>query len=114
MGQALASDGLDVVSQELVLPAGYVVGTCVEVQRYVDEMISSLQSRPAAFCRVKGAEQAAHDVLVRRQQKNSGNGFKVHIHENRRGPVWNGQHVPENSVITDHENNVINEDGFKY
>merc|ERR1712216_342497 len=63
-------------------------------------------------CQKDAVDEAIHNAVIRSPRLESE--LHVHVHENRRGPVWTGAHVPRGNIKLDSGNFMINEDGYRY
>ncbi|CAE7419065.1 aarA [Symbiodinium natans] len=90
------------------VPAGYMIGSSADVQQFVADLMDEVASKTA--CHKPGVVNAFANHMAHAAHP----GVSLHLHDNRRGPVWSGFHVAANSFESDAENHVINEDGYQY
>lgn len=96
------------VQQQLITSHGYMIGAARDVAQYVDKMVSELNGHPSCHQGQKlFVDGAIHNVLVRNS------GVTSNMHENHKGPVWNGKHVLKEAVKMDGQY-VTTEDGLRY
>eukprot|EP00747_Dinoflagellata_sp_TGD_P024743 gnl/TRDRNA2_/TRDRNA2_130762_c1_seq2.p1 gnl/TRDRNA2_/TRDRNA2_130762_c1~~gnl/TRDRNA2_/TRDRNA2_130762_c1_seq2.p1 ORF type:complete len:243 (+),score=48.19 gnl/TRDRNA2_/TRDRNA2_130762_c1_seq2:108-836(+) len=96
------------VAWEPVVSAGVLLGTSSEMRWYIQKVANELQTHVS--CAKPGADQGIHNVLSRGSRA----GVPVHVHENRRGPVWTGGRVQKEALLLDDGNLVLNEEGHRY
>jgi len=107
-------------ARQISLPAGYVVGSAFEVQRYVEAVVADLVKHP--FCQKKGADEVVHNVLVRQwsrdgvalDRQGKASPIRVHVNSFLTGPVWTGGNVARGAVTLDGSKNVINQQHQAY
>mmetsp|Transcript_47125 Transcript_47125/g.88265 ORF Transcript_47125/g.88265 Transcript_47125/m.88265 type:complete len:482 (+) Transcript_47125:139-1584(+) len=95
------------MQQQTVLTHGYLIGSARVVEDYVHKMVMEIVDHGS--CQKAGVDGAVYNMLLRRPS-----GLAPHMHENRQGPVWTGQHVPHRALRLDESQNVLNEDGYPY
>merc|ERR1712048_111029 len=79
-----------------------------DIIQYVRLMISELEGLKA--CMDRGADVIVHNMVVSR----GGRGANFHEFDNRHGPVWTGIAVPKEAMLLDSEQDLLNEDGYRY
>ncbi|CAE8595763.1 unnamed protein product, partial [Polarella glacialis] len=102
------SQVLQQLSGKPLLPPGFVIGTFSEVRQYMSLLVDEMAAHPS--CHKKGVSGAINNFVAHGTHP----GIQIHTYENRRGPVWTGANVPRSNVLADADNDLINEDGYKY
>lgn len=110
MVQCYGEQAASQVGRQAVVPTGYVIGSPREVQIYISNVVEQLVAHTA--CQKEAVDEAIHNAVIRSPRLESE--LRPHVHENRRGPVWTGSHVPQANIKLDSGNFVINEDGYRY
>jgi len=90
------------------VPSSYMIGTGTDVRRYLADIMDEVDMHKA--CQRSGIVDGVANFLAHSPQTER----RLHLHTNRRGPVWTGEHVPSNAFVSDAESHVINEDGYQY
>lgn len=101
-------EAAQVVGETPSLPEGYLIGTLAEVKTYVQRVVDLIESHQT--CLAPQVSQAMQTYVARKANQ----GLSIQEHRNRLGPVWTGAHVRPGFVLTDSQQQVIQEDGFPY
>ncbi|CAE8649501.1 unnamed protein product, partial [Polarella glacialis] len=102
--EAFAASGLRALGKCRLL----LIGTFSEVRQYMSLLVDEMAAHPS--CHKKGVSGAINNFVAHGTHP----GIQIHTYENRRGPVWTGANVPRSNVLADADNDLINEDGYKY
>jgi hypothetical protein len=93
------------MADEVIICSGVTVGDGDAVRRYLDDMLDGfMQLRQVDT----GTDQATHNVLVR-----SGR-LAVASHDNDEGPVLTMGHVPDDALLWDRDQRLVNAQGRPY
>ena len=90
------------------IPAGYMIGSSADVQQFLSDLLDEVSGRTA--CHKPGVVNAIANYMAHAAHA----GVSLHLHDNRKGPVWSGEHVPGKAFVLDAESHVINDDGYQY
>jgi len=96
------------IQAQPMMPQGYLIGTFSDLQRYTEHLVQEVLAHSA--CHKRGVAAAIGNYVAHAAHE----GFEIHVHENRRGPVWTGGHVQKQAILADSEDELINEDGYRY
>eukprot|EP00933_Yihiella_yeosuensis_P021210 TRINITY_DN16846_c1_g1_i2.p1 TRINITY_DN16846_c1_g1~~TRINITY_DN16846_c1_g1_i2.p1 ORF type:complete len:487 (-),score=79.03 TRINITY_DN16846_c1_g1_i2:80-1540(-) len=90
------------------VPPGYIIGNFADVKGYVNQFVDEMLTR--SMCHKKGVSLAVNNFVAHSPHL----GYELQLHDNRRGPVWTGGNVPDAGMLMDSNDQLINEDGYKY
>jgi hypothetical protein len=108
--QCFGEQAASQIGRQKVLPAGYVLGSSREVFAYASNVAEQLAAH--ASCQKENVDEAIHNAVLRSSALVDD--LHMHVHDNRRGPVWTGAHVPRSDIKLDTGNFMINEDNYRY